>query len=733
MVIDRCYVVSAGMSVSESESKLLHRVYLRLPLTTWLTAIVVPFFAYQMWGVFPDNIMLLWIAAFGVNVLFRSALSFAYRRASIPCWDEKTLAKWRAWLAAALVVSGFSWGIGPALLMTKVSGEQLALLLCVVMAASAVAVNSLCEYLRGAVVYLAFALLLPAGAAWLAVGTNGESVMHLLALALFAGFCAMAMICRSANTSVRERMLGEMNLKNALIQASAAQEVAEAASAAKTEFLATMSHELRTPLNAVIGGAQLLRVEQVGSNQQAQHIDAIQQSGAHLLGLIENVLDLSRAESGEMPLHIDDFDVERCVRSAVSIAKLSAQPKGLSLICEFDADMPTWRRGDSKRLNQVVLNLLGNAVKFTSQGAITVQVEPTADVIGEDGVRISIKDSGVGISANELAHVFDRFRQADQGSNRRFGGSGLGLAIVKLWVTAMAGKVSATSVLGEGATFVIDLPLAFGVSERPMDIDEIDIPPIAMVPTVARHILVVEDDLMNQAVVCGLLRHAGHRMTIACNGTEALKAMAASIDLDLILMDLQMPDMDGLEATRRMREGQAGELGKSIPIVALTANAFAENRSQCLAAGMNDFLTKPVILKDLSDAINRWAIDRTAPASDATQIFDSSALTELSKISGDSATDFGQEMLTLFLLTLRPTLGTIADAFEASEMKELQRAVHSLKSSSASVGGVELSKLAAKHETALREGSTPDSSLVQQFTEAVERFETATQTTLAVS
>jgi signal transduction histidine kinase/CheY-like chemotaxis protein/HPt (histidine-containing phosphotransfer) domain-containing protein len=721
------------MSASESESKLLHRVYQRLPLTTWLTAAVVPFFAYQMWGVFSNDIMVLWIAAFAANVVFRASLSLAYNRVAILVWDKKRLAKWRAWLIAVLVVSGFSWGIGPALLMTRATGDQLALLVCVVMAASAVAVNSLCEYFRGALVYLAFALLLPAGAAWFAVDGGSESVMRLLALALLGGFCAMAMVCRSANIAVRERLVSEIKLKEALAQASADQETAEAASAAKTQFLATMSHELRTPLNAVIGGAQLLRVEQVGSIQQAQHIDAIQQSGAHLLGLIENILDLTRAESGEMPLHIDDFDVGYCVRSAISIATLNAQSKGLSVVFDIDSNMPTWRRGDSKRLNQVILNLLGNAVKFTSQGAITVRVEPTADVVGEDGVRISIKDSGVGISATELPHVFDRFRQADQRNNRRFGGSGLGLAIVKLWVCAMAGKVSATSTLGDGSTFVIDLPLAFGVSERPMDIEEIDLKPIPIAPTVAKHILVVEDDLINQAVVCGLLRHAGHRMTVACNGIEALKAMAASTDVDLVLMDLQMPEMDGLQATRRMRDGIAGELGKSVPIVALTANAFVENRTQCLAAGMNDFLTKPVMLKDLIDAIGRWAIDRSLPTSDATQIFDSSALTELSKISGDSATDFGQEMLTLFLLTLRPTLGTIADAFEASEMKELQRAVHSLKSSSASVGGVELSKLAAKHETALRAGSAPDSSLVQQFTEAVERFETATQTTLAVN
>jgi signal transduction histidine kinase/DNA-binding response OmpR family regulator len=721
------------MSVNESEGKLLHRVFQRLPLTTWLTALVVPFFSFHMWGVFPNEVMWFWIAAFGANVLCRAVLSGVYTRTSIQSWDDKTLRRWRMRLTAVLAISGFSWGIGPALLMTKASGEQLALLLCVVMSASAVAVNSLSEHLRSALVFLGFALLLPAGAAWFAVGASSESVMHLLALALFAGFCAMGMICRGANTAVRERMFSEMSLKAALVQAGEAQETAEAASEAKTQFLATMSHELRTPLNAVIGGAQLLRVEQVGSAQQAQHIDAIQQSGAHLLGLIESILDLTRAESGEMPLHIEDFDIAQCVASAVNIAKLNAQSKGLEVVLIVHADMPTWRRGDPKRVNQVVLNLLGNAVKFTSQGAITVKVEPSFDIVGENGVKISVVDSGVGISESELPHVFDRFRQADQGSNRRFGGSGLGLAIVKLWVQAMRGKVSAMSRLGEGATFTMDLPLLFGVSERPMNIEEIDLMPISVAPTIARHILVVEDDLMNQAVVCGLLRHAGHRMTVASNGAQALAAMKNAVDLDLILMDLQMPDMDGIEVTQRMRVGLAGELGKSIPIVALTANAFAENRTQCLNAGMNDFLTKPVILKDLVDAIHRWAIDRTVAALKGPLVFDRAALTELSNISADSATDFGQEMLTLFLLTLRPTLGTIVTAFEAGEMKELQRAVHSLKSSSASVGGMELSKLSATYEAILREGKAPDKALVQQFTEAVERFEAATQVSLAVS
>jgi signal transduction histidine kinase/DNA-binding response OmpR family regulator len=717
------------MNVHESDSRLLHAVYQRIPLTTGLTAVAVPFFASQMWTVFPTRVMQIWVAAFCVNLVFCLVLCICYLRlGKEQVWHGKTLTKWRAGLTAILVVAAISWGIGPALLIPTATGVQLALLLCSVMIACAVSVNSFSEYLLGILIYLAVALLLPASAAWLSAITTGNNAMFLIALVLVAAFGALAMVSKSANSAIRERFDSELHLKKALLQASEAQQVAEAASAAKTQFLATMSHELRTPLNAVIGGAQLLRVEQSGSLQQVKHIDAIEQSGSHLLGLIENILDLSRAESGELPLHFENFDFAQCIHSAVSIAKLSARSKGLVIVCHVDPEMPTWRRGDRKRISQVVLNLLGNAVKFTAEGQVSVRVTPSLHV-GCNGVIISIKDSGVGISAHELPYIFEKFRQADQGSNRRFGGSGLGLAIVKLWVQAMGASVSATSRLGEGSEFVIEMPLALGESPPPKLSALAQDTPKSFESS--RHILVVEDDPMNQAVVCGLLRHAGHRISVASNGAEALVFMAKLTDLDLVLMDWQMPDMDGLEVTRRMRNGLSGELGKSVPIVALTANAFAQDRAQCIAAGMNDFLTKPVLRADLLATINRWAIDRSQSEKMPHQIvFDATALDELSKASVDGEPDFGQEMLALFLTSLGPALATIKIALETAEMKDLQRAVHSLKSSSASVGGVELSKLSAKHEADLRQGLAPESTLVTEFAVAIERFEKAVHSEL---
>lgn len=231
---------------------------------------------------------------------------------------------------------------------------------------------------------------------------------------------------------------------------------AEAASQAKSRFLANMSHELRSPLNAVIGAAQLLRAERDDAEQQAQLIAGIQRSGANLLGLIENILDLSRIEAGAVGLRPVDFHLVECIDSALASAELAAQAKGLRLACVVSTELSAWRHGDADRLRQVVMNLLGNAVKFTDHGEVTVRVEPGAL---PQSVRISVTDTGVGIEAAGLAHIFEPFRQADEGADRRYGGSGLGLAIVRQLVVAMGGHISVASRVGEGSRFETDLPL----------------------------------------------------------------------------------------------------------------------------------------------------------------------------------------------------------------------------------------------------------------------------------
>jgi len=650
-----------------------------------------------------------------------------------------------------------------------------------------------------------------------------------------------------------------------------AKEVAEFASLAKTRFLANMSHELRTPLNAVIGAAQLLKAGAGDIESQTQMVDAIQKSGTNLLGLIENILDLSRIEVGELRLVLEDFHLVDCVEAALATAALSARAKGLALACIVMPAVPAWRHGDPNRLRQVLLNLLGNAVKFTPGGEIVLRIE-----CGEQpqDLRISLSDTGVGIGAASLPHIFEPFRQAEDAANRRFGGSGLGLSIVHQLVQAMGGRISVQSELGKGTRFDIALPLPLATvvvqpptplevpiayyephepsaqaltaqlqrlgcqgqriqtseelrqwlkaqspeaiapwvlvaSDAPQAVavlegalDDLDpervigmtrfesavgdmardslklprtiIKPLLRTALVSRlgvlrradspeptttpawligpdtastrsaalrseaahgtpHVLVVEDDALNQTIVCRLLSHGGYRSTAANDGAQAL-ALLALHPFDMVLMDWQMPDMDGLEVTRRMRAGEAGPHGRTVPIVALTANAFAEDRAACLDAGMNDFLTKPVLADRLMAAVKRWTegvVDDAHPSLwpemggglNQPAVYDPAVLAALPMVADGSEPEYAQELMTMFLQSTAQTLKDMVHAMAANDVRQLRRLVHTLKSSSAMVGALELANLAGWHENRLRKDMAPVPELPQLMLQAVKRLE----------
>jgi len=717
----------AGDAVLEVERRLLDEAYGRLALNMLMTAVSVSIFTVPMFLLFPQLAIGAWVAALVLNVVAGLAVRVWFRRSA------RELRRGRLLFVTHSTLSGASWAVGPTLLAVDGIGAHWALLVSILLVVCAVAMSTQAAQRAGMQAFLSAALVPPTVAAW---STGGE-MERLCALVFVVGLVCLVLVGRKSSQALRDLFATEVRLRNAIADAGAAREHAEAASVAKTRFLANMSHELRTPLNAVIGGAQLLRAEQADPERQAYLVDAIQRSGTHLLGLIENILDLSRIEAGEMPLHQVDFQLVECLESAVASAAVPAQAKGLRLVCVAAPSLPSWCRGDQARLRQIVLNLVGNAVKFTAAGEIVVDVQPGA---AAGLVRFEVKDTGLGISPEAQAYIFEPFRQADDSAGRRFGGSGLGLAIVRQLVEAMGGRIHVSSEPGTGSTFRFDLPLpevpppqpapaplglrvAFfephEASARALDAtlarlgcepyrctgpgaleawlqagddsrswllvatdtsaatvfldrarallgsdrvigmssdvdgavehertgvwvarriikpvtravlaggltgnagtDARPVAPARVVDATAPiRILVVEDDPINRNIVCRLLAHAGWETVAAADGGEALATFEAG-RFDLVLMDWQMPDMDGLEVTRRLRTGAAGPAGAMVPIVALTASAFAEDRAACLAAGMNDFLTKPVLADRLTAAVERWTVRDLGPGTVAHQ------------------------------------------------------------------------------------------------------------------
>jgi PAS domain S-box-containing protein len=390
---------------------------------------------------------------------------------------------------------------------------------------------------------------------------------------------------------VTHRKALEAELKEALARA-------EAAAAAKADFLANMTHELRTPLTAILGFAGVLRQSRTLAAQDARQAGLIHDASQTLLGVIGDVLDFSKLEAGAFELDPEPFDPIATARSAAAIVAEQAQAKGLTLTTRIDETAPSLV-GDAPRLRQVLLNFLSNAVKFTRQGGLELALTHTPH--GElCRLRIEVRDTGIGIDEEQIGALFTRFTQADASVSRRFGGTGLGLAISKEIVEAMQGRIGVSSVVGRGSTFwlEVDLPLAgdwTATAELDADAAAFDRPIRA---------LVVEDNAVNRELLTTLLTPFGIEIDTAGDGAEALEAVGRG-RYDIILMDMQMPVMDGLTATRRIRDLRDRDAAAT-PIVAMTANVLPEQVARCREAGMDDHLGKPINLPQLLAAIDRW-------------------------------------------------------------------------------------------------------------------------------
>ena len=381
-----------------------------------------------------------------------------------------------------------------------------------------------------------------------------------------------------------------------------AKEKAEDAARLKSEFLANMSHEIRTPLNGVMGMISLV-LDQCGNSAEREQLLVAQAAAQSLVTILNDILDLSKIEAGKMTLEAIDFDLVDTVRQSMRIFDSLVVEKRLQLRMSVTPGAPEWVRGDPARLRQVLVNLIGNAVKFTDQGSVQVLVAPAGDGI----LRFIVQDTGIGIPPEKLGAIFDAFTQADGSHTRRFGGTGLGLTITRRLVDLMGGRLMVESAIGQGSRFSCDLPMA--ACHRPAPPQEAAVAPLPLPPL---HVLVAEDNPINQKVIFAMLRRQGCSITLAPNGEQAWNHFREE-RFDLILMDIQMPEMDGLEATRMIRrEEQSRASGGRVPILALTAHASPAQHEQCLAQGMDGVLTKPISLPVLLREIR--AIVQPVPA-----------------------------------------------------------------------------------------------------------------------
>lgn len=575
----------------------------------------------MLWDTLPSQVLLVWLAGMSLLFLFRAGIHYfglyKTQRAHIP------LDLVRRWYLVAVLVTGAGWGITSVLMFPHDQIEQIVLAFILVgVSASGI------MYSHVAWVYYAYVgfVLLPLmlrlfsigsdvyyalsamtgfflGVMILAVHKMYVSSTDALALSyrneeLIADLKSASKDLERLNQSLSDEIEHVKQVETELVEA---RDHAENMSKAKGQFLANMSHEIRTPMNGVLGTLQLLEISDL-TDAQAEYVATAHKSADALLAILNDILDLSKIEAGKLSIENIGFDLREVLADMIDLNTPIAEHKHLILRCEIDESLPEFILGDPVRIRQLLLNLVSNAIKFTEQGEVNVRLKVVSTESSSVRLRIEVSDTGAGIDDLTLKKLFTAFTQADATTTRKHGGTGLGLAIVKQLVNLMRGELGVDSVPRKGSTFWFEIPAgiaAQGIKKQTQATQTV------LRPLRSARILLAEDNPVNQMIASRMLEKLGLHAVVASNGNQALKQLEQE-DYDIVLMDCQMPELDGFAATRILRDYEKQMSKQRTPVIAMTANVMEGDRERCLDVGMDDYLGKPVKLTELEAVLRRW-------------------------------------------------------------------------------------------------------------------------------